>query len=148
MDSTQTQQQPPVSPPRPRLERLRSERAVAGVASGLARYLGVDVAWIRIGFVVLALFGGSGVLLYLIGWLAIPQEGEDDSIVVDRAGDLQSAGSWIGIALIVIVLLLVAILAFIAATWRADRLAAWLFVPYAAWVSFATLLNGSILALN
>lgn len=102
MESTQTQQQPAQSPPRPRLERLRSDRAVAGVASGLARYLGVDVAWIRIGFVVLALFGGSGVLLYLIGWLAIPQEGEHDSIAVDRAGDIQSAGSWIGIALIVL----------------------------------------------
>jgi phage shock protein PspC (stress-responsive transcriptional regulator) len=84
------------------LERLRRDRAVAGVASGLARYLGVDVAWIRIGFVVLALFGGSGILLYLIGWLAIPQEGEDESIVVDRAGDMQRAGSWIGLALIVL----------------------------------------------
>ena len=102
MESTETRQQQPQSPRRPRLERLRSERAVAGVASGLARYLGVDVAWIRIGFVVLALFGGSGILLYLIGWLAIPQEGEDDSIAVDRAGDIQSAGSWIGIALIVL----------------------------------------------
>ncbi len=102
MESTETQQQQPQSPQRPRLERLRGDRAVAGVASGLARYLGVDVAWIRIGFVVLALFGGSGILLYLIGWLAIPQEGEDDSIAVDRAGDIQSAGSWIGIALIVL----------------------------------------------
>ncbi len=101
MESTQTQQ-PTQSPQRPRLERLRSDRAVAGVASGLARYLGVDVAWIRIGFVVLALFGGSGILLYLIGWLAIPQEGENESIVVDRAGDMQRAGSWIGIALIVL----------------------------------------------
>jgi phage shock protein PspC (stress-responsive transcriptional regulator) len=102
MEPTQTQQPNPQSPPRPRLERLRSDRAVAGVASGLARYLGVDVAWIRIGFVVLALFGGSGILLYLIGWLAIPQEGEHDSIVVDRAGELRGAGSWIGIGLIVL----------------------------------------------
>lgn len=102
MEPTQTQQPTPQSPPRPRLERLRSDRAVAGVASGLARYLGVDVAWIRIGFVVLALFGGSGILLYLIGWLAIPQEGEHDSIAVDRAGDLRGAGGWIGIGLIVL----------------------------------------------
>ncbi|MEM7462702.1 MAG: TspO/MBR family protein [Pseudomonadota bacterium] len=54
----------------------------------------------------------------------------------------------IGIALVVIVLLLVTILTFIVVTWPRDRLAAWLFVPYAAWVSFATLLNGSILLLN
>jgi phage shock protein PspC (stress-responsive transcriptional regulator)/predicted membrane protein len=75
---------------------------VAGVASGIARYFGIDVAWVRIGFVVLALFGGSGVLLYLIGWLAIPEEGVHESIAADKAGDLQGAGSWIGIGLIVV----------------------------------------------
>lgn len=50
--------------------------------------------------------------------------------------------------LIVIVALLAAILAFISAAWSRDRPAAVLFVPYALWVAFATLLNGSILLLN
>jgi benzodiazapine receptor len=54
----------------------------------------------------------------------------------------------IGLALVVILLLLAAILAFIAAAWRQDRVAAWLFTPYAVWVAFASLLNGSIFALN
>lgn len=54
----------------------------------------------------------------------------------------------IGVALVVIVLLLAAILAFIALTWRRDRVAALLFVPYAAWVAFASLLNASIWTLN
>ncbi len=54
----------------------------------------------------------------------------------------------IGIALAVILLLLAAILAFTVAAWRQDRMAAWLFVPYAAWVAFASVLNGAILALN
>lgn len=54
----------------------------------------------------------------------------------------------IGLAFAVILLLLAAILAFIATAWRQDRVAAWLFTPYAAWVAFAALLNGSILALN
>lgn len=54
----------------------------------------------------------------------------------------------IDVALIVIVLLLLAILAFIAAAWRRDRAAAWLFTPYAAWVAFASLLNGAIFTLN
>jgi tryptophan-rich sensory protein len=40
------------------------------------------------------------------------------------------------------------ILAFIATAWRQDRAAAWLFIPYAAWVAFASALNASILALN
>ncbi len=97
MESTQQQQQQ-----RPRLERLRGDRAIAGVASGLARYLGIDVAWVRIGFVVSALFGGMGVLLYIIGWLAMPEEGRRESIAADKVGDMQSAGGWIGIALIVL----------------------------------------------
>ncbi len=54
----------------------------------------------------------------------------------------------IGLALVVILLLLAAILAFIVASWMQDRLAPWLFAPYATWVGFASLLNGAIFALN
>jgi tryptophan-rich sensory protein len=54
----------------------------------------------------------------------------------------------IGLALLVVAALEVVILAFILHAWRRDRIAAWLFVPYAAWVAFATLLNASILWLN
>jgi tryptophan-rich sensory protein len=58
------------------------------------------------------------------------------------------AAHQIGAALLVISLLLIAILAFIAAAVRQDRVAAWLFAPYAAWVMFATILNGAIWRLN
>lgn len=51
-------------------------------------------------------------------------------------------------ALVVILLLLVAIAAFIAVVWQKDRSAGLLFVPYALWVAFATLLNLSIVWLN
>jgi benzodiazapine receptor len=54
----------------------------------------------------------------------------------------------IGLALGVILLLFAAILAFIAAAWRQDRIAALLFVPYGAWVAFASVLNGAIWRLN
>jgi len=54
----------------------------------------------------------------------------------------------IGLALAVILLLLGAILAFIVMSWRQDRVAAWLFAPYAAWVGFASVLNASILVLK
>lgn len=50
--------------------------------------------------------------------------------------------------IIVILALLAAIIVWIAAARQVDRLAAWLFVPYAAWVTFATLLNGSYVLLN
>jgi benzodiazapine receptor len=55
---------------------------------------------------------------------------------------------WIGAALGVIVLMLASIVGFIFATWKSDRAAAGMFVPYAAWVSFATTLNASIFTLN
>jgi tryptophan-rich sensory protein len=54
----------------------------------------------------------------------------------------------IGLALVVVLLLLGVILGFIATAWRSDRVAAWLFAPYAAWVAFASLLNGSIWMMN
>ncbi len=54
----------------------------------------------------------------------------------------------IRLALLVILLMLAAILGFIVMAWRQDRVAAWLFVPYAAWVAFASVLNAAIFALN
>jgi benzodiazapine receptor len=54
----------------------------------------------------------------------------------------------IGLALAVILLLLSVIVAFIALSWRQHRTSAWLFMPYAAWVGFASLLNAAIFALN
>ena len=54
----------------------------------------------------------------------------------------------VGFALGIIVALLGAIATFIALRWPADRVAALLFVPYAAWVAFATVLNWSIYRLN
>jgi benzodiazapine receptor len=54
----------------------------------------------------------------------------------------------IGLALVVILLLLSVIVAFIASSWHRHRPSAWLFMPYAAWVGFASLLNAAIFALN
>ncbi|MDO3443455.1 TspO/MBR family protein [Agrobacterium sp. V1] len=51
-------------------------------------------------------------------------------------------------ALVIIIPMLVCILAFMALTYRRDRISMWLFVPYALWVAFATVLNASIGILN
>jgi len=78
--SDQTWQQPNASS-RPRvLRRPTEDRMLAGVAAGIADYLDVDPNLIRVVFAVLTLFGGAAVLIYLAGWLLIPEEGSDQSI--------------------------------------------------------------------
>src|SRR5262245_63313851 len=74
--SEHTAEQPAVK----RLERSGSDRMLAGVCGGLARYFGINPAFYRVGFVVLALIGGAGILIYLAAALVIPDEGEEDSI--------------------------------------------------------------------
>jgi tryptophan-rich sensory protein len=54
----------------------------------------------------------------------------------------------LALGLAVILTMLVAIAGFIALRWKEDRVAAGLFIPYAAWVAFAALLNYSLLRLN
>jgi phage shock protein PspC (stress-responsive transcriptional regulator) len=63
---------------------------VAGVAAGLARYLGVDVMIIRLAFVVLTITGGAGIPLYLAGLLLIPEEGSGQSIASSLIESLRS----------------------------------------------------------
>jgi len=71
------------------LRRPVQDSVVAGVAAGLARYLGVDVMIVRIAFVVLTVAGGAGIPLYLAGLLLIPEDGSDQSIAGSLAGSLR-----------------------------------------------------------
>src|SRR5690606_33345925 len=52
-----------------------TDRWFAGVAGGMARRSGIDPIIVRGIFVVLALLGGPGILLYLAGWLLLPDQG-------------------------------------------------------------------------
>jgi phage shock protein PspC (stress-responsive transcriptional regulator) len=53
---------------------------LAGVCGGLARYFDIHPAVYRVGFVVLTLLGGAGILIYLAAALVMPDEGQEDSI--------------------------------------------------------------------
>jgi phage shock protein PspC (stress-responsive transcriptional regulator) len=66
-----------------RLERSRSDRMLAGVSGGLARYFDMHPAFFRVGFVVLTLIGGAGIIIYLAAALVIPDEGREDSIAAE-----------------------------------------------------------------
>ncbi len=62
---------------RPR--RSTGDRKIAGVAGGLGRAFGIDPVLIRVAFVVLTIFGGFGGLLYVLGWLLLPADGDEVS---------------------------------------------------------------------
>lgn len=58
------------------LRRSRSDRMVAGVVGGLARYAGIDPTLARVIFVLLSVVSAAfpGLLVYVILWLLIPEE--------------------------------------------------------------------------
>lgn len=57
-----------------RLTRSRSNRQLAGVCGGLGQYFGIDPTLLRMAFVLMVIFGGTGLLLYIILALVIPEE--------------------------------------------------------------------------
>lgn len=61
---------------RERLYRSRTDRMLFGVAGGLARYLNLDSAIVRLVWVLLFLAGGAGILLYIVAAIVIPEEPE------------------------------------------------------------------------
>ena len=65
----------PISQRAPTLVRPRDSRKIAGVCSGIARYLGVDVTLIRILTLVFAIWPpGVGLIFYIVCWIVMPQE--------------------------------------------------------------------------
>jgi phage shock protein C len=106
---TQLESGPSVAEDRspPRLRRSVDDKVVAGVCGGLGTYFGVDPLFFRLAFVVLAIGGGSGVLIYLIAWLVIPEASKDTPIV--SAASVGSHGPVLaGVALIAVGLMLLA----------------------------------------
>jgi len=57
-----------------RLRRSRDDRWFAGVCGGLARSTGVESWALRLVVALLALLGGTGVLLYALLWIFVPEE--------------------------------------------------------------------------
>ena len=86
-------------------------------------------------------------------WLAAPASGRMQVWFGQMVLNLLWSPAFFGaespiLGLVVIVPLLVAIILFVRMSWRSDHVSAWLFLPYLAWVGFATLLNLSIAMLN
>jgi len=62
-----------------RPHRLRSDRKIAGVAAAVGRRYRIDPVLVRVAFVVTTFFGGIGVVLYVLGWLLLPADGDEVS---------------------------------------------------------------------
>jgi phage shock protein C len=57
-----------------RIMRSRKDAMLGGICAGIADYLDVDPTLVRLGVVLLTLLWGTGIWLYLIAWVIIPQE--------------------------------------------------------------------------
>ena len=68
------------------IRRSTSDVKIAGLCGGIARQWGVDPVLVRVGFAMLALSGGVGLVLYLAGWLLLPTDGRDTAPVDDLFG--------------------------------------------------------------
>ncbi len=56
-----------------KLYRSRNDRMLAGVCGGIAEYFDIDSSLVRIGLVLMIVFGGTGVLAYIIAWIIVPE---------------------------------------------------------------------------
>lgn len=89
--------------PEPRLlRRSRDDRVIGGVCAGLGRYLGVDPVLLRVAFVVLAIAGGGGLLLYVVAWILIPEEREGEDLGSTRPSSVDTTRLIVGGTLIAI----------------------------------------------
>ena len=64
-----------------KLYRSVSDKKLAGVCGGIAEYFGLDATLIRVGWAIVSLFAGAGVLAYIVCALIIPQKPENPNIV-------------------------------------------------------------------
>jgi phage shock protein C len=60
--------------PARKLYRSSTDRKLAGVCGGLAEYFNLDPTLIRVLFIVLAVLGGSGIIIYLAMWILVPNQ--------------------------------------------------------------------------
>ena len=75
-----------------KLYRSTDNRWLAGVCGGLAKHFDIDPTLVRVIFIVLALIGLGGVIIYLLLWVLVPQEPtEEEQAIIDQVIDQEIA---------------------------------------------------------
>ncbi len=85
-----------------RLHRSRSNYVLGGVCGGLGDYFDLDPVLVRLIWLILILFGGIGLFLYIIAWIIIPQETRNDERKAAAAPAYSRGRLWWGLALVII----------------------------------------------
>jgi phage shock protein PspC (stress-responsive transcriptional regulator) len=74
-----------------KLLRSKDDRVIAGVAGGVGQYFDLDPTLVRVAWVVAVVFGGFGLLAYIILWIVLP-EGEQESTAAQVAEERYARG--------------------------------------------------------
>ena len=61
------------SSPSKKLFRDTDNSYIGGVSSGLGHYFGIDVLWVRLAWIILIFGAGTGILLYILLWILVPE---------------------------------------------------------------------------
>jgi phage shock protein PspC (stress-responsive transcriptional regulator) len=129
-----------------RLERSSSDKMLVGVCGGVGRYFELNPTVFRVGFVVLTLLGGAGVLVYLAAALVMPGEGKERSLAEQVLAERKER-PWplIGLAIAGAALIVL----FSRAAFRPEAGAGWIFVLVVGlvvlWVSRSARWGGRLL---
>lgn len=86
INSTSSESQTSSTRSTPRLHRSMTDSVLAGVCGGLGEYLGVDPSLVRLAFVVATLWGGIGLLAYVVLAIVLPMD-QEAAVSVSSSGE-------------------------------------------------------------
>lgn len=89
-----------------RIQRSQNDRIIAGVCGGFSEYFGIDPTLTRLGWIFFTLFGGSGILAYILAIIIIPEEGIPVEKGASASQTLPKNSNFWGIMLIVVGIIL------------------------------------------
>jgi signal transduction histidine kinase len=115
------------------LRRTEDNRVLGGVCGAVSRATGIDVTWVRIGFVLACIASGIMIFVYTVAWLMIPMEGQSTNIYSRAIKDKHGVRLVLAVEVPLLVLMQV--------------LAGTLHVAYIGFISWPTLLAAGLVVL-